>query len=221
MADSGFEQTSEAERQFMPPDRAQWRVWPWLLLMAALAVVLLVRFGRVAPAPEARGERDPAVGKKLTRFRLEPLTGDSRQVTEPDLEGKVTLVNFWGPWCGACAIEFPHLVDVEEHFRSRPGFQFFSISTNADPRDDQGLREGTEMFLKQHKASFPTYRDPQAETIIDLVKSTDLDNFGFPATLVLGPGGVIRGLWIGYVPGDEVAVRQAIEKGLAELQKKS
>jgi thiol-disulfide isomerase/thioredoxin len=221
MADSGFEQTSEAERQLMPPECAQWRVWPWLLLIVALAVVLLIRFGRVAPAPEPRGERDPVVGKKLTRFQLEPLTGDSRQVSEADLEGKVTLVNFWGPWCGACAIEFPHLVELEEHFRSRPGFQFFSISTNADPRDDQGLREGTEMFLKQRKASFPTYRDPQAETIIELVKSAELDNFGFPATLVLGPGGVIRGIWIGYVPGDEDAVRQAIEKGLGELQKKS
>ena len=221
MAESGFERTSESERQFLPPERARWSLWPWFLLLGALVVVVAVRFGIVTPPPEARGERDPAVGKKLTRFRLEPLTGDSKQVTEADLDGKVTLVNFWGPWCGACAIEFPHLVELEEHFRSRSGFQFFSVSSNADPRDEEGLREGTEQFLKQHQAEFATYRDPQAETMLALTKSAELGDFAFPATLLLGPGGVIRGLWIGYVPGDEVAVRSAIEKALVELQKKS
>jgi thiol-disulfide isomerase/thioredoxin len=221
MSESGFEQTSDAERQQMPPERARWPLWPWLVLMGALAVVLVMRFGRITPPEEPRGERDPAVGKKLARFRLEPLTGDARPVTESGLEGKVTLVNFWGPWCPACVIEFPHLVELEEHFRSRAGFQFFSVSTNADPRDDEGLRESTEQFLKHHQASFPTYHDPQAETLIEFAKSAAIENFGFPATVLLGPGGVIRGLWIGYVPGDEVAVRQAIEKAVAELQKGS
>lgn len=221
MADSGFEQTSETERHLMPPERARWTVWPWLLLIGVLVVILLVRFGRVAPALEPRGERDPAVGKALTHFRLEPLTGASRPVTEADLEGKVTLVNFWGPWCGPCAIEFPHLVELEEHFRAHPDFQFFSVPSNQNPRDDKGLREGTEQFLKQHRASFPTYRDPQAETMIELAKSLPQVDFAFPATLLLGPGGVIRGLWIGYVPGDEDAVRQAIEKALRELSQKT
>ena len=41
----------------------------------------------------------------------------------------MTLVNFWGPWCPACGIEFPHLVELEEHFRTDPNFQFLSVST--------------------------------------------------------------------------------------------
>ena len=32
--------------------------------------------------------------------------------------------------------------------------------------------------------------------------------------MLLGPDGAIRGLWIGYVPGDEKAVRQAIGDNL-------
>src|SRR4029078_6997181 len=221
MAESGFENSSPADQHHLQPERARCPLWPWVLLIGALAVVLVVRFGGVTPALEPRGERDPAVGRRLSTFRLEPLTGDARPVTAADLEGKVTLVNFWGPWCGACAIEFPHLVELEDHFRSRAGFQFFSVSTNPDPRDDAGLREGTERFLKQHQASFAPYPDPQAETIIDLAKSAEVENFGFPATVLLAPSGVIRGVWIGYVPGDEKAVRQAVEKGLVELQKGS
>jgi len=203
----------------MPAHHARRPLWPWLLLVGAVVVVLAVLCARVKPLEEPRGEHDPAVGRKVTRFRLQPLTGDPRPVTEADLEGKVTLVNFWGPWCPACVIEFPHLVELEEHFRSRPGFQFFSVSTSDAP-SDEGLREGTEQFLKQHQASFATYCDPQAETILDFSKAAGLDNFAFPATVLFGPGGVIRGLWIGYVPGDEDVVRQAVEKSLADLQKK-
>jgi thiol-disulfide isomerase/thioredoxin len=217
MAESRFERTSESERSFLPPERARWPLWPWFLLLAGLVLAVAIRSSIVTPAPEARGERDPAVGKKLTRFRLEPLTGESRPVTEANLDGKVTLVNFWGPWCPACVVEFPHLVELEQHFRARPGFQFFSVSSNPDPRDEQGLREGTEQFLKQHQADFPTYHDPQAETIIELTKAAQLGDFAFPATLLLGPDGAIRGLWIGYVPGDELAVRQAIEKELTAV----
>jgi thiol-disulfide isomerase/thioredoxin len=168
------------------------------------------------PPPEPRGERHPAVGTKLPTFQLEPLTGEVRPASAADLAGKVTLVNFWGPWCGACVVEFPHLVEIEQHFRTKPGFQFFSVSSNFDPRDEQGLAESTEAFLKQQQADFPTYRDPQGATTISLVKAAEIENFGFPATVVFGRGGAIRGLWIGYVPGDELAVRKAIDAALAK-----
>jgi hypothetical protein len=49
-----------------------------------------------------------------------------------------------------------------------------------------------------------------------LVQAAKLEGFGYPATVVLGRDGAIRGLWIGYTPGDETAVRQAIEKSLAK-----
>ena len=221
MSQSGFERTSDAERQSMPPERKPVPLWPWALLVIALAAVFALRALRATPEAEQRGEHDPAVGAQLTDFRLEPLTGDARSIAQADLEGKVTLVNFWGPWCPACAIEFPHLVELEEHFRQQPNFQFFSVSTNADPTDDRGLREGTEAFLKQRQASFPTYHDPQAQTMRRIVQDAKLADFAFPATFVLGPGGVIRGLWIGYIPGDEKAVRQAIESSLAKIRAES
>jgi thiol-disulfide isomerase/thioredoxin len=198
-------------------------IWPWLLLIVGLAVALVVHnvLRNPSPPPEQRGEHDPAVGTKLTKFHLEPLTGDSRQVTVADLQDKLTLVNFWGPWCSACVVEFPHLVELEEHFRSQPGFQFFSVSSNYDVRDERGLVEGTEQFLKRHNATFPTYRDPDGQTTIDLITAAKIDQFGYPATVLLTPGGVVRGLWIGFVPNDEKALRQAIEKALAEMRKKS
>jgi thiol-disulfide isomerase/thioredoxin len=218
MSQPGFSDSNAAEGHHLSPERTGWPLWPLVLIGVAVVLVLMVRFG-FAPQPSTKGELDPSVGQTLTSFQLQPLTGDSHPKTEADLADKVTLVNFWGPWCGPCAMEFPHLVEVVTHFRSQPQFQFFSIASNQNPHDDRGLAESTTEFLKEHKADFPTYRDPDGETASALIRDAHLGQFGFPATVLLGPGGVIRALWIGYAPGDENAVRRAIEKELLKQAK--
>jgi thiol-disulfide isomerase/thioredoxin len=218
MSQSGFNESRDAEQHHLPPQRGGWPLWPLLFVFVALAVIVAVRFG-LAPQPSSKGELDPSVGQTLTGFQLQPLTGDSHPKTEADLADKVTLVNFWGPWCGVCAVEFPHLVELVKHFESRPSFQFFSVSSNYNPHDDRGLAEGTAEFLKQFKADFPTYRDPDGETASALIRDAKIKEFGFPATVLLSPGGVIRGLWIGYEPGDENVVRRAVEKELLKQAK--
>src|SRR5262245_33778224 len=221
MAESGFAKSSEAERRVMPPERSGFGAWPWLGLLVVVAAALVLR-GVILRTPlEPRGEHHPAVGAKLTTFHLEPLTEGSREVSIEVLDDKVTLVNFWGPWGGACVIEFPHLVELEQHFREQPAFQFFSVSSNYNPLDETDLAENTAQFLTQRRAGFPAYRDPRIQTTIGLIKAANEEHFGYPATALLGKGGVIRGLWIGYVPGDETAVREAIEKAISADREKS
>jgi thiol-disulfide isomerase/thioredoxin len=214
MSQPGFSKSSEAERALLPREGGRWPVWPWLLLGGGLVVVMLIRAG-ITSRIEPRGERHPAVGSRLSMLHLEPLTGHGGPVELEDLKAKATLINFWGPWCGPCAVEFPHLVELEQHFRSESGFQFLSVSSNPNPFDEEGLAESTERFLKDHKADLPTFRDPQAATTKALIKDAKIENFGYPTTVLLGPGGVIRALWQGYGPGEETAMRLAIEKALA------
>ena len=78
-----------------------------------------------------------------------------------------------------------------------------------------------EQFLKKQRAEFPTYRDPRGQTTMALIEAAREEQFGYPATALVGKGGAILGLWIGYVPGDEKAVRQAVEKALLNKQKSS
>jgi cytochrome c biogenesis protein CcmG, thiol:disulfide interchange protein DsbE len=215
MAESAFSQSDEMEREAQPQKSAA-AFWPWLIVMAVLAVALAWR-GMWRPSAtegEHRGRRDPAVGTKLPKFDLVPLTGNAQPVDASVLAGKVTLINFWGPWCTFCVVEFPHLVELEQHFRSQPDFQFFSVSANPDPTDRTGLAEETAEFLKRHRAEFPTYHDPDGKSQIALVRAANLTNFGYPTTLVLDRQGVIRGLWTGYHNGDERFVRLAIEETL-------
>src|SRR6185436_10224302 len=201
MADSGFSQTSAAEQKLHPPQRGARGLWPWLLLLGALGGVLIWR-GVFAPNAdlEPTGQRSPAVGVRLDYLAQEPLTGNPLPVETSALPGKVTLINFWGPWCGYCVQEFPELMELEQHFRPQPDFQFFSVSSNPDPFDDHNLAEPTAHFLAQQRASFPTYHDVRASTQQALAAAAKGGNFGYPTTLVLDREQRIRGLWIGYRP---------------------
>jgi thiol-disulfide isomerase/thioredoxin len=186
------------------------------VLFGLLLFVAWRWMGSSATDLEGRGRRHPAVGTRLQDIALEQLTGDARPITTADLGGKVTLINFWGPWCGPCAIEFPHLIELQEHFRGHSDFQFLSVSSNPDPRDDRGLAESTREFLRQQRASIPTYRDSAGRTTIALIHTARLERFGYPTTVLLDRDGVIRALWTGYRPGDERSMRAIIEVVLAD-----
>lgn len=211
MSNAGFSQSSEAEQQLLPQQSAARPLWPWILLLVGLVVVFALRSRFMAGGQGRDGQSHPAVGTKITTLALEPLTGNRSPVSLTDLQGKVTLINLWGPWCGFCVVEFPHLVELEQHFRNEPEFQFLSVSSNYDPRDEQGLAESTAEFLKQHQATFPTYRDPEGRSTMALIETAKLQGFGYPTTLVVDRAGIIRGVWIGFRPGDENGMRKTLE----------
>ena len=212
---SHFAESSAAEQEQLPRQRSSPRLWLWLTLLAALVMATAWRiFGPHTPEEEGNGRKHPAVGTKFTAVTLEPLTGGSQPIGEADLAGKVTLINFWGTWCGPCRIEFPHLVELEEHFHSRADFQFLSVSSPGTPAGEATLRADTEHFLREQRATFRTFSDPEDKTKLALVAAARLDHFGFPTTVLIGQDGTIRGLWDGYRPGDERHLERAIEAAL-------
>ena len=164
------------------------------------------------------GAEHPAVGSQIDVVRLQPLTAGTEPVSASDIEGKVTLMNFWGPWCGYCEVEFPHLVDMVNHFEQNPDFAFLSVSCPANPADSGSLAAETEDFLKRFKAGFPAYTDNDGVTRMHLVEATKIgaDNFGYPTTVVLGRDGKVRGMWIGYVAGWEKNMKRVVDDALAE-----
>ncbi len=215
MAESGFSQTSKMEQDFYEPAGSSWPWWPLVIVLVAVIAIGGLLWAAVLWQVRIEEENSQrAVGARLTELALEPLTGDPPPVTLADLQGKVTLINFWGPWCKPCIQEFPHLVEILEHYGKRDDFRFISVASNQDPLDLEGLAEETALFLKQHQVNFPTYSDPAAKTRQALIDTAGIEAFGYPATLVVGRDGRLRGLWLGYVPGEERHVREAIEMAL-------
>jgi thiol-disulfide isomerase/thioredoxin len=193
---------------------------PWIaggvvLIAAGLLGVVVVLLGRgpVDEPPLPRADEHPAVGKRLENVDLQPLTGDPPAISAADLSGRVTLINFWGTWCPPCKIEFPHIQELEQHFRANADFRFVSVSCANDRDDEQYLAEETAVFLNREQVEFPTYHDPDVVTRREIMRV--VGDFAYPSTLIIGRDGLIKAVWVGYAPGIEKQMREIIDRELA------
>lgn len=210
MSGSNFSRSSQAESSAAGPGGRQ-LIWPWLALLLVVAMVAAYVLLR-PPWREVAGEKHAAVGTRIEELRLEPLTGGAAPVTLADLQGKITLINFWGPWCPPCRVEFPHLMEIEQHFRGNDRFRFLSISCSGGRTSGEEIGLMTAEFLEERGATFPTYRDPFQRFAQHLLAVANLPGFAWPTSLVLDEAGVIRGMWVGYVPGDEREIHRLLER---------
>jgi thiol-disulfide isomerase/thioredoxin len=190
----------------------------WIALAAiAVALALLVWRGR----GRSDAASHAAVGQRLGFVQLEPLTGEASPITAAELQGQVTLINFWGPWCGFCLEEMPHLVRLREKFAERSDVQFLFVSCSPDWQPNTPpafgwsenlaqLRASTAELLAERGYNIPTYVDPHGKT---RQAFAGLDTWeGYPTTLLIDRDGVIRFVSIGYVPGDEHALEEQLRK---------
>src|SRR5262245_16342194 len=88
------------------------RFWLSLAILAAVAFAYVLLVSPSSRRPS--GTSGPAIGRRLTYLRLEGLTGASQAVSLDDLQGHVSVVNYWGTWCVPCLREFPHVVALSE-----------------------------------------------------------------------------------------------------------
>lgn len=208
--------SEQPEFDTLPPRKP---LWPWFALAGLLALVLIVwKAGGIRPTIDVRdGVKHPAVGRALETFELQPLTGEPPPLDLADLAGKVTLVNFWGTWCGPCQVEFPELYELSQHLGDKPDFRFVSVSCSGRlGTDEREAAAPTAQFLRQQRATLPTYRDALAATRLALERAEIVQNFSYPTTILIGRDGTIRGLWEGYREGLVDDMRAAT---LAELQR--
>jgi thiol-disulfide isomerase/thioredoxin len=199
-----------------PPQRKLSSSWTTAILIAVL-VSLAIRFVAQHAQKHESATEQPGVGQPLPMLELQPLTGATDGISLKDLRGKVTLINYWGPWCGYCIQEFPHLVELWDKNRGNADFAFVSVSSGGSPKEDvTELRQQTQRFLDSRSATFPTYVDPDGANRQILMSIADMDGFGYPTTVLLDRNGIIRAIWLGYEPGTETEMEQLVSKLLAE-----
>jgi len=203
---------SEPPQADQPTRPAPWV--NWLILGAiVLAVYLIFNF---RPFDGFGLSEHPAVGHPLRLVELTGLTGTDEVVTRDDLIGRVVLINFWATWCGPCREELPHIAELEKKYRGLPDVKILAVSVG--PADSQREREqltnATAELLSQAKLDLPTYADPG-----DLTRQTleatgaaagRTGTSGVPTTAVLDRSGIVRGVWVGYVPGAEQQMQRLI-----------
>ena len=74
------------------------------------------------------------------------------------------------------------------------------------------LRESTAEYLQAFDAPPPTHYDPHFRSLSALVREAQLPSVGFPITAVLDRKGMLRGLWLGFLPDDAPAMEQLVEE---------
>ena len=170
----------------------------------------------------------PVIDRPLAALDLQGFTGTDQSFTLRDLEGHVTLINFWATWCGPCQQEFPHLVKLTKRFGSESGFRLISIVSGVNAKTDlEESRAQAMAFLKKMGADFPTYMDVAGDShraVLELMAflSPDPDpsaiQFSLPTTLLVDRNGLVRNLWVGFAPQMPEEVERSVGRLLEEKQ---
>ncbi|XXM81222.1 TlpA disulfide reductase family protein [Microbacterium sp. PMB16] len=188
---------------------------------AALAAVLAVGLSACAPDPVSEsflsGENtgyvaaDGAITEIPVADRGEPVdfggvteTGD--KLDSADLEGQVTVVNFWYAGCAPCRVEAADLESVWQEYEG-DGVSFVGINTR-----DQA--DTAVAFADEYGITYPSLIDVDtAEAKLAFAEVTPIA--ATPTTLVLDKQGRVAARIIGPIDGTSI-LSTLVKDALAE-----
>ncbi|MDE2029249.1 MAG: DsbE family thiol:disulfide interchange protein [Alphaproteobacteria bacterium] len=115
------------------------------------------------------------IGRSAPAFDLPPLFDGQPHFAAKDLQGKVTLINFFASWCEACRAEHGFLGEVKQ-----AGIRLIGIDYKDDPKDA--------------KAWLARMGDPYDEVVTDADGRTAINFglYGVPESYLIDKKGVIR-----------------------------
>jgi thiol-disulfide isomerase/thioredoxin len=110
--------------------------------------------------------------------------------------GKVTLLVFWGSWCGPCMRLVPHEIELKEKYKGKP-FQIYGINGG----DERQLAQQTAL---EKQMTWPSFYGARKREGLAAIWNVD----AWPAVYVIGSDGII--CYKGHGDGMEAAVEQAV-----------
>ena len=94
-------------------------------LLALLAAGVMFSFAVMRGAP---ARPSALIGHQAPPLTLQKLDGVTvPELTEQDLSGGTTVVNFWASWCAPCLVAMPHLIALQKDYGPL-GLQVVGIS---------------------------------------------------------------------------------------------
>jgi cytochrome c biogenesis protein CcmG/thiol:disulfide interchange protein DsbE len=140
-----------------------------VVLLAVLLVLLAIGL-RLDP----REVPSPLIGKPVPAFSL-PILDQDATLSQEQLRGRVTLVNFWASWCAGCRIEHPFLMRLARE----SGVEIIGMDYKDDP--------------DAARATLARHGNPYRTVAIDRNGAAGLDwgVYGVPETYVVGADGTI------------------------------
>jgi thiol-disulfide isomerase/thioredoxin len=190
-------------------------IW-WLA--AGLSLLVLAIVSLVSNRGASEGQDSPAISKPAPRIDLVRLS-DQPNLDRVDAVavGSVTLIHFWGTWCGPCKMEYPQLSAMASRLRASPRFRFLSVSCEGGPNETfEGLWEATNDYFQSEGIDGDAFADPQGITRRSVAERLERNAMFYPTTLVIGVEGKIAGVWEGYTPEAVSQMESLIRRLLQE-----
>jgi cytochrome c biogenesis protein CcmG/thiol:disulfide interchange protein DsbE len=138
---------------------------------------------------------------KVYDFSLKDTENQTVRLSE--ISGKsLTVIDFWATWCQPCIRSIPRLVDLSEVYKDQ-GVAFIGISVDS-PRNLSKVKP----FARSMGIRYPVLLDSSGELM------GELNVTAVPTLLLIDRDNRILYVHEGFSAGDEVAIREEIDKQL-------
>ena len=237
---------TEQQQQTLPPEEPWYKRNPGMMNFVALTIAIIAA-GLFVYLPHylnrTKGADYPTIGFPAPVFQVEPLSDNAelKPFTSFNLVGKTTLLNIWGPWCGPCRQELPHMFALNKELSKNPNFQYISVAYPPDLANgfegertvdgklvlkiNPDIKEQKDMFQKMAvdaaaAAGFSgkeIYWDPDGILANALFQSFPAGRqtvLAFPTTILIDNQQIIRAVWVGYTPGLEKQIEAKVQEQL-------
>ena len=201
----GSDRADQPKASTVPKRTRRARVVAWVLALAVLGGALTYFNWIHKDAPEA--EQGSDVGDLCYAMDLEVYNRDGGGFNLEEQVGRVTVINFWGTWCGPCIAELPHFDQVAEAYAD-------TVTVVAVHSSYRG--ETAEAWIQENYpdsaiifAQDPTYDTDGGSGAYYTALGGEGD---FPMTLIVGRDGIITFKRRGSVNHDELV--EAVEAAL-------
>jgi thiol-disulfide isomerase/thioredoxin len=146
---------------------------PFALIAAVIVFLALDDGGGASPGSRIELDQTSSVPKSLREVSLVAGDGTATSLAEV-LDGKPTVINFFGSWCPPCVEEMPAFERV--HDAAGADVTFLGLAVRDRPEDAQAI-------VKRTGVTFRTLRDADGDAL------TYFGGIQMPATVFVGADG--------------------------------
>ena len=149
--------------------------------------------------PTEPDDPKPALGNQVgnlcysTDLPVVDATGDTGKTVDPAKTGKITVINFWGTWCGPCVKELPYFDQIAEEY----GDQVAVIAIHS-----AGVKDTATDYIAQNYPDSKLIFSWETENVDGISGPYYLQLGGlssYPYTLILDENGVISKIFYSSV----------------------